>query len=100
MLIRYRMNKIVRLLSGGNEAEVMELISSDKYRDALLALEAVGSVRVTKAWGGEILKVFLLDSYAGYKLSRHDVWTNRLWGFVFGVATSVATAFITGILHI
>lgn len=89
MLLRYRMNKIIHLLKAGNEAAVLELISSDKYRNALLALESTNSVKLMKTWGSEIARVVLLDAHAGYLLSRHDLRVNRVVSFLLGVASTV-----------
>ena len=89
MLLRYRMNKIIHLLKAGNEAAVLELISSDKYRNALLALESTGSVQLIKSWGNKITRVALQDAHAGYLLSRHDLTVNRVVSFLLGIASTV-----------
>lgn len=94
MFIRYRMNKIIRLLTADQDDAVMKLITSDKYREALFALSSAGSVKVFKDWGGNILNVSLLDAYALHRLSRYDVWMNRLWGFLSGVAVTLAVEFL------
>ena len=93
-MLRYRMNKIVRLLDSGKKPEVYGLISSSKYRKALLALESAGCVKLAKAFGGDIVGIYLLDSHVGYQLDRRDVWMNRLWGFMAGVATSVVAHYL------
>lgn len=97
-MFRFRMNKIVRLLEADQEEAVLELASSRKYRKALLALEASGAVRLLKDFGGKILDVSLLDSYALYQLNRREIWINRLWGFLAGVATSVVAHAIISLI--
>lgn len=99
-MLRCRMNRIIRLLEAGKESEVYDLISSSKYRKALLALESAGCVKLTKAWGGEIFGICLLDSHAGYQLSRHDVWVNRIFGFVAGIVTAVAAHYIIVLIEL
>lgn len=97
-MLRYRMNKIVRLLESGKESEIYDLISSSQYRKALLALESAGCVKLTKAFGGDIVGIYLLDSHVGYQLSRRDVWVNRLWGFLSGIAVTLAAGFLLNAL--
>lgn len=93
-MLRYRMNKIIRLLDSGKNSEVYDLISSSPYRKALLALESAGCVKLAKAFGGDIVGIYLLDSHVGYQLNRHDVWMNRLWGFLSGIAVTLAAEFL------
>lgn len=100
MMLRYRMNKLIRMLEKDDSASLSAAIQSGEYLKALMALEDEGCIKAVKDMGDNYIHVWLLDHYATYQLSRQDVWSNRLWGFLFGVATSVMTAFITGILHI
>lgn len=97
MFVRYRMNKIINLLLNDQSDVVINLITSDKYRKALYALQAVGSITITEGWSGNILNISLLDAYAVYQLSRHDVWMNRLWGFLSGVAITLAAEFLVNV---
>lgn len=100
MLLRYRMNRLIRLLKTNQENEVLDLIASDKYRDALLTLETIGCVKLAKAWGGKITYVSLLDSRVGYQLSRHEVWENRFIGFLAGAATSVVAHYVIALIDL
>lgn len=99
-MLRYRMNRIIKLLEQGKEDEVLRLVSENKYNKALQALHDIGTVNVVRNWGRDVFRVFLLDHYATYQLERHDVWMNRLIGFLFGVGASVVSAIITGLLPI
>lgn len=99
-MLRYRMNRILKSLEHGDEKTVLSLVSSQKYRNAVLVLSDVGAVKVIKSWGGDIVRVILLDHHATYQLERRDVWLNRILGFLFGIGTSVLTALIIGLLPI
>lgn len=99
-MLRCRMNRIIRLLESNKTSKVMDLISSARYRKAILTLESAGCVKLAKAWGGEIVGICLLDSHAGYQLSRHDVWVNRLGGFVAGIVTAVAAHYIIVLIEL
>ena len=94
MLMRYRMHKLIRLLEKGDTAGFNAAIGSDKYLKALKALEDESCIKAVKDWNGTYVRVWLLDHYTTYQLSRHDIWINRLWGFLAGVATSVAAHYI------
>lgn len=98
MFLRYRMNKLIHLLERDDAEGVTTALRSDKYLKALSALKDEGCIKTVKDSRGFYSQIWLLDHYATYQLSREDVWANRIWGFVFGIATSVATAFIVGIL--
>lgn len=89
MFLRYRMNKLIRLLEKNDSKSFNAAIGSDKYLKALDALEDERCVRVVRDMGGNIHNVWLLNHYATFQLSRQDVWGNRFWGFLFGVATTV-----------
>ena len=89
-MLRYRMNKLIRLLENGDLDSFNAAIKSDSYAKALKALEDSRCIDVTRAWGGDIVRVRLLSHYAAYQLSRRDLWLNRFYGFLAGVATSLA----------
>ena len=97
-MLRYRMNKIIKLMEQGRESDVIALVSNAKYKKAIQALADTGSVKLARTMGGVIVRVFLLDHYATYQLERHDIWFNRILGFLFGVGTSVLAAIILGLL--
>lgn len=102
MLMRYRMHKLIRLLEKDDSAGFNAAISSDVYLKALRALDDEGCIKAVKDWNGTYVRVWLLDHYATYQLSRQDVWKNRIGGFIAGVVSgviiSVVSAIITGLL--
>ena len=90
-MMRLKMYKIIRLLEKDpNSEEVLK----PKYRKALLALDNTGSVKITKTWGGEILRVTLEDAHVMYQLNRSELWANRIVSFLLGVGTTVLAAII------
>ena len=100
MFMRHRMNVIIHLLETQGFKKAKRQILSPKNKLALLSLADTGCVKLERNSALDIKRVILLDHYATYKLERQDVWTNRVMGFVLGVATSVAAALISGILPI
>lgn len=90
MLIRYRMNKLIRVLEKGDSEALNEALCDPQYQKALQALTDQGCVKVVRDMSGAVHAAWLLDHYTTYQLSRQDVWKNRLWGFLVGIATSVA----------
>lgn len=99
-MLRYRMNKLIKALENDDADSLKSLLTSVSYLKALKALEDIGCIKVIRAWGGDIAHVQLNNHYVTYQLERQEVWKNRIYGFLFGVATSVLTALITGILPI
>ena len=99
-MLRYRMNNLIRMMENDDRDALNNALKSDIYQKAMKALEDEGCVETLRDWSGTIHKAFLRDHYVTYQLSRQDVWINRFWGFLAGIATSVIVAFITGILHI
>lgn len=101
-MLRYRMNKLIRLLERNDTEGFNSAISSTKYLKALKALEDEGCIGTTKSWGKDILQVWLKDHYVTYQLSRQDIWKNRIGGYIAGIISgitvSVITAILTGVL--
>lgn len=94
-----RMNKIIRLLENEDFQSVRSLIECDKrFNKAFKVLEDQGVIEVLYA-DGEPHYFALNDcKSASYSLSRHDVWANRIIGFIAGVATTFVCALITQLL--
>lgn len=89
IFIRRKINKCISILESGNEPDIEMLYS--KFPDAMRVLEANGSIELLRAWGGEVVSVRVTNlGFSIYKLSRHDIWVNRFWGFILGIATGVA----------
>lgn len=68
------------------------------YRRAIAILEASHCIKVTRAWGGELYLITLLPDYALRQLERHEVWMNRLYGFISGVLMTILVDFIHNVL--
>lgn len=64
------------------------------YRRAISILEASHCIKITRAWGGELFQITLLPGYALHQLERHDIWMNRIYGFISGVLVTVVANFI------
>ncbi|MBR2674317.1 MAG: hypothetical protein IKE52_02535 [Mogibacterium sp.] len=93
-MIRYRMNKLIRLLEKNDSEAINAAIASPRYVKALNELENLGCIKTVRSWGGDIVRVWLDNRYVSYQLSRRDVWLNRLWGFISGVAVTLAAEFL------
>lgn len=93
-MLRYRMNKLLKLLETNDFDDVRDVVLSPENRRALDALIDAGCIEASTAWGGDVVNIRLLRHRVGYQLSRQDIWLNRLWGFLAGVATSVVAHFI------
>lgn len=98
MLLRYRMNRIIRLLENNDSDGINAAIDSGKYQKAIKALEDQGCIKTVKDWSGSIRNIWLADHYATYQLSRQDIWLNRFYGFLAGVATSVVAHCIIALI--
>ena len=88
-MLRYRMNKLIRLLEDHPFNEVRETVLAPENRKALNALIDLKCVKPTYAWGHEIVGLSLLEHSVVYELSRKEIWLNRLYGFIGGVITTV-----------
>lgn len=97
-MIRYRMNKILKLLKSDDIATVKQLVQSDKYEHTLRSLSDIGCVKITRAWGGDIVNMKILDHSFTYQLERFDLWLNRIIGFICGIITTIVGQFIISLL--
>lgn len=102
LFIRTRINKFISLLesNGGtmtaadfpslNDNDVLHIIS---------ILEASGCIEVIREWGGAVNIIMATNTGASvYQLERHDVWMNRLYGFVSGVLMTILVVLIHNVL--
>ena len=95
-MIRSDMNKIISMLESSGFQKNRDVILSPEYADAVKTLIDTGCIKAVHSFGGEIVGMKLLDHASTYRLERQDVWLNRLFGFLAGVATTVAA---TVLLH-
>lgn len=97
--MRHRMNKIIKLLEDENFTAVRDLYENNsKYKKAFNSL--VDQNVIQAAYGDDHLSGFILNpgKAATYSLSRHDVWINRILGFVAGVATAIIAQLLIGLI--
>lgn len=94
-LIRMRIRQCISILSRSSDSGVspdtISLLYSKKYASAMQILEDSGYISCIRSWGSHVpVSVAVKNTgFSVYKLNRHDVWMNRLWGFLAGVAFSV-----------
>lgn len=98
-MLRYRMWLIIHLLKKNDFPSVYRLLHFPGYKDAVTVLHNSGCVEPVIR-DGALVDLELRDEHLLYQLSREDVWSNRFWGFIFGIASAVTVGLITGILHI
>lgn len=100
--IRFRINKVIKILEehdGRLTSRALELVRDRKYRNAISALEGAGCIKVTREWGGQIILITTTNKgFSIYCLERHDVWANRIGGFISGVAITVIADLIKNVL--
>lgn len=89
-MLRYRMNKLIHLLEDHPFDEVRDTVLAPENRKALNALIDLECVKPLHDWSGNIISLTLLEHSTVYELSRQEVWLNRLYGFIAGVAATVA----------
>ena len=97
--MRHRMNTIIKLLENENYAEVRNLYERNpKYKKAFNSL--VDQKVIQALYSDDSLSSFFLNpgKSATYALSRHDVWINRILGFVAGVATAIIAQLLIGLI--
>lgn len=91
--IHFRINKIIKLLdehSGTLSRDSLDLIRGKEYRNAISALEDSGCIKVIRVGDGVIAMIVTTHKgFSVYCLERHDVWINRIVGFITGVAVTV-----------
>lgn len=89
IFIRRRINEVIAMLQSGEEVAT-DLLESRKYSEAVSILEDAGCIRIVREWGGGIQAISLTHkAFSVYRLGRHDVWMNRFWGFVSGLAVGI-----------
>lgn len=106
IFIRARVNKCISIIEnscsqGGFSNGELEFLCSDKYLEALHILEDAGCIKCFYRYGDPRRPYSILPThkrFSVYKLERHDVWVNRFWGFVTGVAVSIVGGVIINFL--
>ena len=91
-MLHYRMNKIIKLLENDGFQTACRLYErSSKYRKAFLALAEQDIIDIVyDEENDRLINCGLRCGKAAlYSLSRHDVWANRIVGFIAGVVTGV-----------
>lgn len=102
MNIERKAHKLLREIldcSDMTRSDLPSRVSRDpSARKALEYLEAKAFVKVTRAWGGDVMDVVPLPSGIAFFTDRRagmrQRWADRFAGFVVGVAASVAAHFI------
>lgn len=102
LFIRRRINKFISLLDSKNgtlSGDDLSLIQGKKDLQVISILEASGCIKVDRSWGGDIsLIVTTHNGFSIYQLERHDIWMNRFYGFISGVAVTVIADIIRNVL--
>lgn len=102
LFIRTRINKFIALLksNGGTmTAADFPSLNDKNYLHIISILEASGCIEVIREWGGAVNIIMTTDTGASvYQLERHDVWMNRLYGFVSGVLITILLDLIRNVL--
>lgn len=96
--MRRKMNQIIKWLEAdGFEYHKHEILSPE-YRKAVNALIDTQCVEPLYGWGGTIVSLSVLKHASTYQLERHDVWFNRLAGFISGVLSTVAATLLLSLI--
>lgn len=102
LFIRTRINKFIALLesNGGTmTAADFPSLNDKNYLHIISILEASGCIEVIREWGGAVNIIMTTDTGASvYQVERHDVWMNRLYGFVSGVLITILLDLIRNVL--
>lgn len=102
LFIRTRINKFIALLesNGGTmTAADFPSLNNPNVLHIISILEASGCIEVIREWGGAVNIIMTTDTGASvYQLERHDVWMNRLYGFVSGVLITILLDLIRNVL--
>ena len=102
LFIRTRINKFIALLesNGGTmTAADFPSLNDKNYLHIISILEASGCIEVIREWGGAVNIIMTTDTGASvYQLERHDVWMDRLYGFVSGVLITILLDLIRNVL--
>ena len=100
MNVKRRADKLLKeIRAGAGDDAILSRINSDsRTRDAMEYLEAKGLVKVSRALGGDIVFFHLNPGSSAYlqdqKDSSREKWTDRIIGFIAGIASSVLAYFI------
>lgn len=96
-MFRSKVDKLFYVIENdGFDAARSEILSPENI-DALNYLEDSGRVKIHYDINGDIAFVEPLSHHVTYRLERRDIWLNRLWGFLAGVAVTVVA---TLLLHV
>ena len=102
LFIRTRINKFIALLesNGGTmTAADFPSLNDKNYLHIISILEASRCIEAIREWGGAVNIIMTTDTGASvYQLERHDVWMNRLYGFVSGVLITILLDLIRNVL--
>ena len=102
IFIRFRINKCLSILekaltSDGITYDEQSLLVSKKYLPAIHILEAEGCIKCTYSSNDPYVPYLINPihrNFPRYYIKRHDVWTNRLLGFILGAASASVANFI------
>ncbi len=102
MNVKRRAARLLKEISAASDAQQEEILSRMKTdsssREAMEYLEAKGLVKLTHAYGGDIVFFRLLPVSAVYLQEQKDRvrerWTDRIIGLIVGVASTVLAYFI------
>ncbi len=102
LFIRTRINKFIALLESNDGTITAADFPSLNDKDVLHVisiLEASGCIEVIREWGGAVNTIMTTNTGASvYQLERHEVWMNRLYGFISGVLMTILVDFIRNVL--
>ena len=104
LFIRHKINKCISILQASEHRALTEseqqLIISTEYSQVLSILEDDGCISITRAWNADhpVSITLTKKGFSGYLLNRHDVWMNRLWGFLSGVAVGILTSLLVHVI--
>lgn len=106
LLIHIRIKKCISIMeateiNGTIPEKTVELLYSRKYANAMRVLENSGCIKCSYAWGIPLIPISVGLTKVGfsvYQLSRHDVWANRFWGFISGLAVGILGSIFVGFI--
>lgn len=93
-MFRSRVNNVFRMIEhDGFDAAQSEILSPDNA-DALQFLADTGRIKIHYDINGSIVFVEPVSHHVTYRLERREICLNRLWGFLAGVASTVAATLL------
>lgn len=99
MLTRKRMKEILNLIESNSIRTLYQRLEDKKYLAALKVLEARGCVSCFYADGDSLPWHISLTAEAyNYKLTRCEIWENRIYGFIVGIISGVVITIIGQLL--